>query len=97
MSERRIEEYIEGKYGRWGLDRWDVRKFLLLLIVRCFRTVASVYWIEGNVFHLFSRVWHDTAVPFTKVLEDFEGWLEDHGLWNATRQGKMVGAAFVTW
>lgn len=62
MSEARIDEYIEGKYGRWGLD----------------------------------RVWHDTAIPFTKVLKQFEKWMQSHGLWNATQGGKMKQAAFVT-
>eukprot|EP00250_Pteridium_aquilinum_P011415 c20050_g1_i2 orf=55-1125(+) len=62
MSEARIDEYIEGKYGRWGLD----------------------------------RVWHDTAIPFTEVLQQFEKWMQSHGIWDAARGGKMKQAAFVT-
>ncbi|GAQ89105.1 hypothetical protein KFL_004870100 [Klebsormidium nitens] len=27
------------------------------------------------------RVWFDTAIPFTQVLDEFEVWLEGHGLW----------------
>ncbi|MCO5564101.1 hypothetical protein L7F22_017757 [Adiantum nelumboides] len=62
MPEARIDQYIEGKYGRWGLD----------------------------------RVWHDTAIPFTKVLKQFEQWLQSHDLWNARQGGKLKRAAFVT-
>ncbi|KAH7286532.1 hypothetical protein KP509_32G011400 [Ceratopteris richardii] len=62
MSEARIDEYIEGKYGRWGLD----------------------------------RVWHDTAIPFTKVLKQFEHWMAKHGIWDARQDCKLKHAAFVT-
>jgi hypothetical protein len=27
-------------------------------------------------------VWFDTAIPFTQVLDEFEVWLEGHGLWS---------------
>ncbi|GBG69999.1 hypothetical protein CBR_g4826 [Chara braunii] len=65
MSRERINEYISGKYGRWGLE----------------------------------RVWHDTAVPFTQVLQDFEQWALGHGLMSTGTDPQtmcMHNAAFVT-
>ncbi|KAK4285916.1 hypothetical protein QN277_002542 [Acacia crassicarpa] len=59
MSEQRINEYIEGKYGKFGVD----------------------------------RVWHDTAIPFKEVIQQFEAWLTQHHLWMG---GKLNRAAFVT-
>lgn len=59
MSEQRINEYIEGKYGKIGVD----------------------------------RVWHDTAVPFKEVIEEFEAWLVQQKLWT---EGELNRAAFVT-
>ncbi|XP_057748860.1 uncharacterized exonuclease domain-containing protein At3g15140 [Arachis stenosperma] len=59
MSEQRINEYIEGKYGKFGVD----------------------------------RVWHDTAVPFKEVIQQFEAWLMQRQLWKG---GSLDGAAFVT-
>ncbi|XP_054816747.1 uncharacterized exonuclease domain-containing protein At3g15140 isoform X2 [Prosopis cineraria] len=59
MSEKRINEYIEGKYGKFGVD----------------------------------RVWHDTAIPFKEVIQQFEAWLEQHQLFMG---GKLNRAAFVT-
>ncbi|KAF7822680.1 putative exonuclease domain-containing protein [Senna tora] len=60
MTEQRINEYIEGKYGKFGVD----------------------------------RVWHDTAIPFKEVIQQFEEWLAQHQLWMG---GKLNRAAFVTW
>ncbi|XP_031496110.1 uncharacterized exonuclease domain-containing protein At3g15140 [Nymphaea colorata] len=62
MSEQRINEYIEGKYGKLGIE----------------------------------RVWHDTAVPFREVLQDFELWLAHHCLWQKELGGSLHPAAFVT-
>ncbi|KAK2408539.1 Polynucleotidyl transferase, ribonuclease H superfamily protein [Trifolium repens] len=59
MTEQRINEYIEGKYGKIGVD----------------------------------RVWHDTAIPFTEVIEEFEAWLMQQKLWT---EGELNRAAFVT-
>lgn len=59
MSEQRINEYIEGKYGKIGVD----------------------------------RVWHDTAIPFKEVIEEFEAWLVQQKLWTG---GNLDRAAFVT-
>ncbi|KAM0997904.1 hypothetical protein ACFX2I_007709 [Malus domestica] len=62
MSETRINEYIEGKYGKFGVD----------------------------------RVWHDTAIPFKDVLQQFEAWLIQHQLWGEELGGCLNRAAFVT-
>ncbi|XP_061361251.1 uncharacterized exonuclease domain-containing protein At3g15140-like [Gastrolobium bilobum] len=59
MSEQRINEYIEGKYGKFGVD----------------------------------RVWHDTAIPFKEVIQQFEAWLMQHQLWMGRELNR---AAFVT-
>ncbi|KAK7405300.1 hypothetical protein VNO78_06508 [Psophocarpus tetragonolobus] len=59
MSEQRINEYIEGKYGKFGVH----------------------------------RVWHDTAIPFTEVIQQFGLWLMRHQLWMG---GELNRAAFVT-
>lgn len=42
-------------------------------------------------------VWHDTAIPFSEVLEQFEAWLTQHHLWGKELGGRLHGAAFVTW
>ncbi|KAL7585315.1 hypothetical protein Lser_V15G45367 [Lactuca serriola] len=62
MSEERINEYIEGKYGKLGVD----------------------------------RVWHDTAIPFTDVIEQFEEWMTKHNLCSNDLCGPLPRAAFVT-
>ncbi|XP_057796815.1 uncharacterized exonuclease domain-containing protein At3g15140-like [Salvia miltiorrhiza] len=67
MTEKRINEYIEGKYGAFGVD----------------------------------RVWHDTAITFHEVIEQFETWLrmERNGgsrLWTEEGDGRLNRAAFVT-
>ncbi|KAG8386360.1 hypothetical protein BUALT_Bualt03G0140800 [Buddleja alternifolia] len=62
MSEQRINDYIEGKYGKFGVD----------------------------------RVWHDTAIKFEEVIEQFEGWLYKHKLWTKEQDGNLNEAAFVT-
>nr|AKM76598.1 polynucleotidyl transferase ribonuclease H-like superfamily protein [Melianthus villosus] len=62
MSEQRINEYIEGKYGKLGVD----------------------------------RVWHDTAIPFMEVAQQFESWLIHHRLWRKELGGPLDKAAFVT-
>ncbi|XP_022935722.1 uncharacterized exonuclease domain-containing protein At3g15140 [Cucurbita moschata] len=62
MSERRINEYIEGKYGKFGVD----------------------------------RVWHDTAILYKDVIQQFEDWLVEHQLWRKELGGVLDRAAFVT-
>lgn len=62
MSEQRINEYIEGKYGKLGVD----------------------------------RVWHDTAIPFDEVINQFEAWMSEHCLWAKGSSGYLTNAAFVT-
>ncbi|XP_074290377.1 putative exonuclease domain-containing protein At3g15140 [Silene latifolia] len=62
MSEKRIEEYIEGKYGKLGV----------------------------------SRVWHDTAMPFREVIQEFEAWITGGQLWEKELGGPLHRAAFVT-
>ncbi|GMH24938.1 hypothetical protein Nepgr_026781 [Nepenthes gracilis] len=62
MSEQRLNEYVEGKYGKLGVD----------------------------------RVWHDTAIPFKQVLEEFEAWMAHHRLWGNEFPGALNRAAFVT-
>ncbi|XP_031090952.1 uncharacterized exonuclease domain-containing protein At3g15140 [Ipomoea triloba] len=62
MTEKRINEYIEGKYGKIGVD----------------------------------RVWHDTAIPFKEVIQEFETWLVKNELWRKERGGCLSKAAFVT-
>ncbi|GLT55657.1 hypothetical protein SLA2020_287580 [Shorea laevis] len=62
MSEQEINKYIEGKYGKFGVD----------------------------------RVWHDTALPFKEVLQQFEAWLTQHHLWGKDLGGCLTRAAFVT-
>ncbi|XP_042502010.1 uncharacterized exonuclease domain-containing protein At3g15140-like isoform X1 [Macadamia integrifolia] len=62
MSEQRVNEYIEGKYGKIGVD----------------------------------RVWHDTAIPFKDVLQQFETWISHHCLWERELGGTLRQAAFVT-
>ncbi|KAI5662492.1 hypothetical protein M9H77_21815 [Catharanthus roseus] len=62
MTEQRINEYIEGKYGKLGVD----------------------------------RVWHDTAIPFHNVIQEFEDWLVKHRLWGEKPGGLLNKAAFVT-
>ncbi|XP_029125145.1 uncharacterized exonuclease domain-containing protein At3g15140 isoform X2 [Cajanus cajan] len=59
MSERKINEYIQGKYGKFGVH----------------------------------RVWHDTAIPFTEVIQQFGTWLMRHQLWMGEELNR---AAFVT-
>lgn len=62
MSGQAIDDYIEGKYGKFGVD----------------------------------RVWHDTALPFKEVLQQFEVWLAQHHLWGKELGGSLNRAAFVT-
>ncbi|KAL3503180.1 hypothetical protein ACH5RR_037629 [Cinchona calisaya] len=62
MREQRVNEYIDGKYGKLGVD----------------------------------RVWHDTAIPFDEVIQQFEEWLGNHCLWVKKPGGRLNKAAFVT-
>ncbi|CAO2833361.1 unnamed protein product [Amaranthus hypochondriacus] len=62
MSEQRINGYIAGKYGKFGVD----------------------------------RVWHDTAMLFNEVIQEFEDWISSHNLWQKEHGGPLNSAAFVT-
>lgn len=62
MSEESVNPYIEGKYGKFGVD----------------------------------RVWHDTAIPFNEVIQQFEDWLAQHQLWGKGQDKRLTRAAFVT-
>ncbi|KAL5738152.1 hypothetical protein ACOSP7_030913 [Xanthoceras sorbifolium] len=62
ITEQHINKYIEGKYGKFGVD----------------------------------RVWHDTALPFKEVLQQFEAWLIQHCLWEKELGSCLNRAAFVT-
>lgn len=47
-------------------------------------------------------VWHDTAIKFEEVIEQFESWLrkERDGiikLWREEGDGRLDKAAFITW
>jgi ERI1 exoribonuclease 3 len=46
---------------------------------------------------LHHSVWHDTAIPFKEVLQEFEDWMEKHNLWSKQQGGSLNSAAFVTW
>ncbi|KAL0743590.1 hypothetical protein Bca4012_085103 [Brassica carinata] len=54
-------------------------------------------YIEGKYGEVgVDRVWHDTAIPFKQVVEEFEAWLTEHGLWGKETDGTLNDAAFVT-
>ncbi|KAL9291464.1 putative ribonuclease H-like superfamily, exonuclease, RNase T/DNA polymerase III [Arabidopsis thaliana] len=54
-------------------------------------------YIEGKYGELgVDRVWHDTAIPFKQVVEEFEVWLAEHDLWDKDTDGGLNDAAFVT-
>ncbi|XP_010904894.2 uncharacterized exonuclease domain-containing protein At3g15140 isoform X2 [Elaeis guineensis] len=44
----------------------------------------------------FHRIWHDTAIPFKDVLQEFEVWMTNHHLWEKDQGGSLHRAAFVT-
>ena len=46
---------------------------------------------------LHNSVWHDTAIPFKEVLQEFEDWLRNHNLWKKEQGGSLNRGAFVTW
>ncbi|KAL3701729.1 hypothetical protein R1sor_019751 [Riccia sorocarpa] len=61
----------------------------------------SEEWIADYIRNKYGkwgleRVWHDTAIPFTQVLPEFESWLEKHGLFDTKDPAKLQTAAFVT-
>lgn len=62
MCEQRINKYIEGKYGKLGVD----------------------------------RVWHDTAIPFDEVINQFEAWMSEYHLWDKGSNRCLTNAAFIT-
>ncbi|XP_023642188.1 uncharacterized exonuclease domain-containing protein At3g15140 isoform X2 [Capsella rubella] len=61
------------------------------------REQAINKYIEGKYGELgVDRVWHETAIPFKQVVEEFEAWLAGHGLWDKGTDGDLNNAAFVT-
>ena len=42
-------------------------------------------------------VWHDTAIPFEEVIQQFEAWMAQHHLWGKELGERLRRAAFVTW
>ncbi|KAK8939427.1 hypothetical protein KSP40_PGU014385 [Platanthera guangdongensis] len=55
------------------------------------------HYIEGKYGNMgVDRVWHDTAIPFKEVLEEFEKWMCSHQLWKKEAGGSLNQAAFVT-
>ncbi|KAG6756634.1 hypothetical protein POTOM_040069 [Populus tomentosa] len=65
------------------------------------RSVLVFYVSGGKLIRLtmvtcICSVWHDTALPFNEVLQQFESWLTQHNLWEKTRGGRLNRAAFVT-
>ncbi|CAL5393477.1 unnamed protein product [Camellia sinensis] len=85
MSEQRINEYIEGKYGKIGVDRgaWP-----------------SLFYANANSWYLvlsgICSVWHDTAIPFEEVIQQFEAWMVQRDLLGKELNGRLSRAAFVT-
>ncbi|XP_022717746.1 uncharacterized exonuclease domain-containing protein At3g15140 [Durio zibethinus] len=54
-------------------------------------------YIEGKYGEIgVDRVWHDTALPFMEVIQQFEAWLTQHNLWKKEEGGCLACAAFVT-
>ncbi|XP_042502011.1 uncharacterized exonuclease domain-containing protein At3g15140-like isoform X2 [Macadamia integrifolia] len=49
-----------------------------------------------DVVDFFHSVWHDTAIPFKDVLQQFETWISHHCLWERELGGTLRQAAFVT-
>ncbi|CAN6169949.1 unnamed protein product [Urochloa humidicola] len=45
---------------------------------------------------LYNSVWHDTAIPFKEVLQEFENWIGNLNLWKKEQGGSLNSAAFVT-
>ncbi|XP_074343637.1 putative exonuclease domain-containing protein At3g15140 [Apium graveolens] len=43
-----------------------------------------------------SSIWHETAIPFTEVIPQFEDWLAKHNLWTKELGGHLNKAAFIT-
>ncbi|KAF3442465.1 hypothetical protein FNV43_RR16381 [Rhamnella rubrinervis] len=54
-------------------------------------------YIEGKYGKLgVAGVWHDTAIYFEDVIQEFEAWLTQHHLWEKEVGRSLNGAAFVT-
>lgn len=54
-------------------------------------------YIKGKYGKLgVDRVWHDTAISFKEVIDEFEAWISGHNLWEKELGGPLTRAAFVT-
>lgn len=42
------------------------------------------------------RVWHETAIPFKEVMEQFENWLMNYGMWTKGKGECLYRVAFVS-
>lgn len=49
------------------------------------------------MFVLSVSVWHETAIPFKQVIQQFEVWLTKHRAWAKKSRGHLNKGAFVTW
>ncbi|XP_028055322.1 uncharacterized exonuclease domain-containing protein At3g15140 isoform X2 [Camellia sinensis] len=49
-----------------------------------------------DVADMFHSVWHDTAIPFEEVIQQFEAWMVQHDLLGKELNGRLSRAAFVT-
>ncbi|KAL7218289.1 hypothetical protein ACSBR2_011544 [Camellia fascicularis] len=49
-----------------------------------------------DVVDMFHSVWHDTAIPFEEVIQQFEAWMVQHDLLGKELNGRLSRAAFVT-
>lgn len=75
---------------RVGLDFTSFFKHFFLFSLDSETVALTFSKLNGSV-------WHDTAIPFKQVVEEFEAWLAKHGLWAKDRDWGLNDAAFVTW
>ncbi|KAJ8439685.1 hypothetical protein Cgig2_022213 [Carnegiea gigantea] len=90
MTGHRIKEYIEGKYGKLGIDRYLSDSLKACRTVPC-HCVDTVWKNHGCI----SSVWHDTAMPFVDVIREFEAWMALHNFWRKEHSGPLQKAAFL--
>ncbi|KAF3667912.1 putative E3 SUMO-protein ligase MMS21-like [Capsicum annuum] len=107
MHEERINQYIEGKYGKLGVDRswvqnsdmkaaWMLRTYLTREVALRSVAIGNILARSKSVVKASKSVWHDTAVPFAEVIEQFEVWLSERQLWRNELGVCLNNAAFVT-
>lgn len=52
---------------------------------------------ETDSLLIILSVWHDTAIKFEEVIEQFEAWLDKHKLCGNEKGGCLEKGAFVIW